>query len=119
MDVGFATIIEAVADAYPERPAISAPGTELTYGEFVDQSARLARVLREHGVGPGDKVACYLYNVPAYLTTVLAALKLGAVPVNVNYRYTADELASLLRDSATKIIQIGRGSWRERVGQYG
>ncbi|HEY9563590.1 MAG TPA: AMP-binding protein [Nocardioides sp.] len=104
MDVGFATIIEAVADAYPERPAISAPGTELTYGEFVDQSARLARVLREHGVGPGDKVACYLYNVPAYLTTVLAALKLGAVPVNVNYRYTADELASLLRDSDTKII---------------
>src|SRR3546814_17940437 len=97
MDVGFATIIEAVADAYPERPAISAPGTEPTSGEFVDPSARLARVLRQHGVGPGDKVACYPSHVPDYLTTVLAALKLVAGTVNVHYGYTAANLAYLLR----------------------
>lgn len=104
MDAGFATIIEAVSDAVGDRRAISAAGTELTYREFVDQSARLARVFQDAGVGPGDKVACYLYNVPAYLVTVLAAMKLGAVPVNANYRYTGIELASLLRDADAKVL---------------
>src|SRR5262249_17847590 len=47
----------------------------------------------------GDKVACYLYNGAAYLEAVFAAFKIGAVPVNANYRYTGDELSALLADA--------------------
>ena len=68
--------------------AISEPGRDYTYAEFEDRAARLAAALAAAGVGPGDKVACYLYNGAAYLETVFAAFKLGAVPVNANYRYT-------------------------------
>ena len=45
---------------------------------------------------PGDKVAIDLTNRPEYLETFFAALKLGCVPVNVNYRYVADEIHYLL-----------------------
>ncbi|WP_236791589.1 AMP-binding protein [Amycolatopsis sp. GM8] len=99
MDVSFGTIWEAVARSLPAEVAISEPGRDYTYAEFDERSARLATAFEAAGVGPGDKVACYQYNSAAYLETVFAAFKLGAVPVNANYRYTRDELFSLLRDA--------------------
>lgn len=104
MDVSFGTIWEAVARALPDAVAISEPGRDYTYAEFEDRSARLAAALAGAGVGPGDKVGCYLYNGAAYLETVFAALKIGAVPINANYRYTQDELSSLLEDADTAAL---------------
>src|SRR5205823_11706776 len=89
----------ATAHALPDAVAISEPGRDHTYAEFEERSARLAAALVNAGVGPGDKVGCYLYNGAAYLETVFAAFKIGAVPVNANYRYTRDELSSLLTDA--------------------
>ena len=51
------------------------------------------------GVGAGDKVAIDLLNRPEYLETFYAALRLGAVPVNVNYRYGVEETRYLLDDA--------------------
>jgi acyl-CoA synthetase (AMP-forming)/AMP-acid ligase II len=99
VDVSFGTIWEAIARALPGAVAISEPGRDYEYAEFEERAARLAAALEAAGVGPGDKVACYLYNGAAYLETVFAAFKLGAVPVNVNYRYTGDELSALLADA--------------------
>jgi 3-oxocholest-4-en-26-oate---CoA ligase len=99
VDVSFGTIWEAVAVGLPHSVAISEPGRDYTFAEFNDRAARLAAALESAGVGPGDKVACYLYNGAAYLEAVFAAVKLGAVPVNANYRYTSEELTALLADA--------------------
>ena len=99
MDVSFGTIWEAIARDQPGSVAISEPGRDYTFAEFDDRAARLAAVLTAAGVGPGDKVACYLYNGAPYLETVFAAFKIGAVPVNANYRYRQDELTALLADA--------------------
>ena len=99
MDVSFGTIWEAIARDLPDTVAISEPARDYTYAEFSDRAGRLAAALAGAGVGPGDKVACYLYNGAPYLETVFAAFKLGAVPVNANYRYTAGELTALLADA--------------------
>jgi len=99
VDVSFGTVWEAFARELPDAIAISEPGRDYSYAEWEERSARLAAALADAGVGPGDKVACYLYNGAAYLETVFAAFKLGAVPVNVNYRYTSDELSALLADA--------------------
>jgi len=99
VDVSFGTIWEAIAIGLPDMVAISEPGRDYTFAEFDDRAARLAAALESAGVGPGDKVACYLYNSAAYLEAVFAAVKLGAVPVNANYRYTKDELTALLADA--------------------
>jgi len=99
VDVSFGTIWEAIARAQPDAVAISEPDRDYSYAGFEERSARLAAALAAAGVGPGDKVACYQYNGAAYLETVFAAFKLGAVPVNVNYRYTSEELSALLADA--------------------
>ncbi|MFE1176426.1 AMP-binding protein [Streptomyces sp. NPDC058773] len=99
MDVSFGTVWEAVASRLPDAVAISEPGRNVTYAEFDDRASRLAAALAGAGVGAGDTVACYLYNGAPYLETVFAAFKIGAIPVNANYRYTEEELSSLLDDA--------------------
>jgi acyl-CoA synthetase (AMP-forming)/AMP-acid ligase II len=109
MDVSFGTIWEAIARDLPDAVAISEPARDYTFAEFDDRAARLAAALEAAGVGPGDKVACYLYNGATYLETLFAAVKLGAVPVNANYRYTQDELTALLADADAAALVFSGG----------
>ncbi len=76
--------------------------------------ARLAAALRDRGLGPGSKIAFYLYNSNEYLETLFACFKLRAVPANVNYRYTDDELAYLLDNSDAEAL-VFHGSLGEQV----
>ncbi|SFN11594.1 Acyl-CoA synthetase (AMP-forming)/AMP-acid ligase II [Streptomyces sp. cf124] len=114
MDVSIGTIWEAVSRALPDAVAITEPGRELTYREFDDRAARLAAALEDAGVRAGDTVACYLYNGSAYLETVFAAFKLGAVPANANYRYTGEELSELLADADAAAL-VFSGALADRV----
>ena len=109
MDVSFGTIWEAIARDLPDAVAISEPARDYTFAEWDDRAARLAAALSAAGVGPGDKVACYLYNGAPYLEAVFAAFKLGAVPVNANYRYTKDELTALLADADAAALVFSGG----------
>ncbi len=110
----FATLWEAIADRIPSAPAL-AHGTRTTpWGAFEERAARLAGALRAHGVGPGRTVACYLFNCPEYFETFLAALKIRAVPANVNYRYGGGELRALLENSDAQALFFD-SALRERV----
>src|SRR5690242_18041672 len=95
----FARAWHDVATIAPERVAIACRDVHLTFGELDERADRLARFLQDAGVGATDKVAIECVNSPEYLETFFAALKLGAVPVNVNYRYVGTELAYLLENS--------------------
>jgi acyl-CoA synthetase (AMP-forming)/AMP-acid ligase II len=114
MDVSIGTVWEAVATHLPDAVAISEPARAFTYAEFDDRAARLATALEAAGVGPGDTVACYLYNGAAYLQTVFAAFKIGAIPVNANYRYTGHELSELLADADAAAV-VFSGALAENV----
>jgi acyl-CoA synthetase (AMP-forming)/AMP-acid ligase II len=110
----FGTIFESVADAIPEHTALVHDGRRRTWREFDERAARLAAALRDLGLGPDSKVAFYLYNCNEYLEALLATFKLRAVPANVNYRYTADELAYQLENSDAEAV-VFHGSLGERV----
>jgi len=97
----FARAWHTVAELRPERIAVVCGDRRLSFADFDQQAARLACVLRDAGVGPDDKVAIMCVNSPEYLVAFFAAQKLGAVPVNVNYRYVGAELAYLLDNSDT------------------
>jgi 3-oxocholest-4-en-26-oate---CoA ligase len=106
MDVNLADLFESIADTVPGREALvhlDLPGggaeRRLTYAELDAAANRLAHHLRDSGIGPGEHVGLHLYNRVEYLQTVWACLKIRAVPVNVNYRYVAEELAYLYRDA--------------------
>lgn len=114
MTMNLADLWEAVADRLGSAPALAHGDDERSFSIFDDRAARLASAWAAHGVAPGTKVALYLYNANEYLEATFAALKLRAVPVNVNFRYLADELWYLL-DNADAEVLVYHGALAERV----
>jgi acyl-CoA synthetase (AMP-forming)/AMP-acid ligase II len=82
----------AAATGAADDPAVVVGEHELTHAQLHERAALVARALADRGIGAGDVVAVGLHNGAEYLETVLAAFLLGAVPVNVNYRYREPEL---------------------------
>ncbi len=113
----FPNMCEQLADAFPERTAIKFRDLELTYDDFRGRSRRLANYLRSRGLGKvtersklknwesgQDHVAVYLFNGNEYLEGMMGSWMARCAPFNVNYRYVADELEYLLKDSRAKAI---------------
>ena len=99
MRENFATVLETVADVRADREAVAHGDRSLTWRQLDERAARLAAFLAGRGVGAEDRVAIALYNSPEYLESVFAVLKLRAIPVNVNYRYQAEEMLHLFSDA--------------------
>ncbi len=99
MQFNLADLMEANADAFPERPAVVSGTTRMTFGQLDERATRLANHWRSAGIGPGDHIGLYLYNGHEYLECMLAAWKLRASTLNVNYRYVAEELRYLFENA--------------------
>src|SRR5918995_2541497 len=108
MQYNLADLWERVVDTVPERGSLVCGDRRLTYAEADERANRLAHHLAAQGVRRGDHVALYLYNGTEYLEGMLAAFKLRAVPVNVNYRYVEEELRYLLDDADAKAVVFHR-----------
>ena len=99
MTLNLADLFEVVADAVPERVALVTDRGRFSYAQLEERSNRLAAVLASAGVGPGDHVGLMLVNGTEYVEGMIAAFKLRAVPINVNYRYVEGELRYLFADA--------------------
>ena len=88
----------------PEQLAIVDAERRLDYRTLHDRTARCAAVLRQRGVDEGDRVALLLGNRSAYLETVFAAARLGAIAVPINARLTAREVGATLADCTPKLV---------------
>ncbi|WP_067453444.1 acyl-CoA synthetase [Actinomadura macra] len=99
MEYNHADLFEGVADAIGARLALVCGDRRLTFAQLDEHANRLAHHLEAAGVRPGEHVAVQLYNGVEYAAALLAALKIRAVPINVNYRYVESELLYLYRDS--------------------
>jgi 3-oxocholest-4-en-26-oate---CoA ligase len=103
-----ADLFEAVVDADPGREVLVVGERRLTYRELDERANRLAHVLADAGVGEGDAVGLQLANGSEYLEGMVAAFKLRAVPVNINYRYVERELRHLYDDSGMVALLVHR-----------
>jgi acyl-CoA synthetase (AMP-forming)/AMP-acid ligase II len=104
VEFNLADLWERVVDEIPDHEALVCGDRRLTYAEADARATRLAHHLADHGIGVGDHVALHLYNGTEYLEGMLAAFKLRAVPINVNYRYGEEELRYLLDDADARAI---------------
>ncbi|MGI5165910.1 acyl-CoA synthetase [Spirillospora sp. CA-253888] len=111
-----ADLFEIVTDAVPDKLALVAGEARLTYAELDARANRVAHHLAAAGVGPGDRVSILSYNRAEWLEAQIGAYKLRAVPVNVNYRYTAGELAHVIGDSESAAL-VGERSLIARLGE--
>ncbi len=85
-------------------PALSGAGLHLTYRQLDDRTNRLANVLRDRGVRAGDRIAALGKSSPEIIETVLAAAKIGAVTVPLNWRLPVGELVDVVDDAQARLI---------------
>ena len=104
METHFASIWESIADAVPEHIATAQGDRRVTWGDYEDRSARLAQAFLDAGLTRDSKVGMFMYNCTEYAETQFAALKIRAIPVNVNYRYLDDELHYLLDNAEAEAV---------------
>jgi fatty-acyl-CoA synthase len=87
-----------------DRIALIYGKRRITYTEFDQRTDQLAQALREIGVRQGDRVAALMVNSAAFLETMFATAKLGAVFVPINFRLSPPEVAFLLVDSGADVF---------------
>ena len=92
MALNIADLFEHAVDAFPDRLAVTCGDEERTYAQLEERTNRLAHHLASRGVVPGSHVGVYGRNSMDLVETIIAIYKLRAVFININYRYTADEL---------------------------
>lgn len=78
----------------------------ITYGQLDSDSDALAAWLQDQGVGPGQRVSVISQNLPAFPLMILAAWKIGAVPVPGNPQYKHQELALILEDAEPSAVLL-------------
>ncbi len=98
----------------PESPAFAHGERLITRGQAAARGNRLARALLDRGAKPGDKVAFYMRNKPAYLELLGACWKARLTHVNVNYRYRPDEVAYIVENSDS-VALVYDAEFREAV----
>jgi len=98
--------LEAAAARLPESPALFFYQHAVSYGQLLQGVAQMSAVLYEQGVRRGDRVAIMLPNCPQYVIAFYAAMRLGAVVVQVNPMYVAREVEYTLVDSGAKVLVV-------------
>src|SRR5215213_380801 len=114
--MNLASILTDSAERRPDSPAIRLGDDELTYAALDDLSARLATVLAEKGVKPGDRVGVMLPNVPEFPVAYYGVLRAGAVVVPMNVLLKRREIAFYLEDSGAELLLAWHGFAEEARG---
>lgn len=92
MAYNLADLFEHSVDVMPDRIALIGPSRSTTYSELEARSNRLAHYFLSVGLGAGSHIGIHLHNGIETMESLIAAFKIRAVAININYRYTCDEL---------------------------
>jgi 3-oxocholest-4-en-26-oate---CoA ligase len=104
----YGDMLEAIEPGLDQdAPAYMHGDRVITWREAAARSNKLARALRARGAQSGDKVAFYMRNRPEYCETLAACFKGSLTHVNVNYRYTADEVFYIFDNSDATVVVYG------------
>ncbi|MEU7561840.1 amino acid adenylation domain-containing protein [Streptomyces eurythermus] len=103
-------LVRQAAGRRPEAVALTHEGTRITYGQLLARSERLAKVLLEHGVEPGELVALLLPRGPRQIEAVLAVLFAGAAYLPVDPAGPQERAAFILGDSGTRLAVTPDGA---------
>ena len=103
--------LEQAVARYRDRPVMTFRERQMSYGELLEKSERLADAFAQSGVGKGDRVALMLPNSPEYVLSFFAAARLGAIVTQVNSIYVERELEHILRNSGSKMMVVHEGAY--------
>jgi long-chain acyl-CoA synthetase len=109
MGLNLASLLTESAERSPQGPAIRLGEAELSYAELDQSSARLATLLREKGLEPGDRVGVMLPNVPDFPVAYYGVLRAGGIVVPMNVLLKRREIAFYLEDSGATLLLAWHG----------
>ena len=89
---------------WPDKLALVFEGRRWTYRQWNRWVNQAAHAFLAHGVGKGDRVAFLTWNLPEQITGFYALMKIGAIPVPINYRLAANEIRYILDDCSAKML---------------
>ncbi len=101
-----ADVLETMADTVPDRPAIVTLDHTWTFAELDERANRFAHMLLDAGVQPGTHVAVHSPNRVEWIDAFYGSFKIGAVPINVNYKYLAEELRHIYSNSDSTVAVV-------------
>ena len=96
--------LEIAAFYFPDRPALSEAGREITYSEFNDRANRIATGLLALGIRPGDHIGLLAPNSADWLIFYFGVLKVGAIAVTFSNLLTSDEMTLLINHSKPRFL---------------
>lgn len=102
--MNLATILEDSARFFPDNAAVIEDENTYSYREFDDYATKLASVLSDYGVNPGDHIGFCAPNSYDWLAMYFGALKCGAVAVTFSFLLTKNEFQKILSDSRPKVL---------------
>ncbi len=92
------------AKAYPEKPAVWARNRSITYRELNERSNQLAHLLREKGIGKGDRVALFFPKCVESIVSMLGVLKAGGVYVPIDPQMPADRAGYIIANCGVRVL---------------
>jgi long-chain acyl-CoA synthetase len=117
--INLSLILEDSARNHPEQIAVVLGARRWTYAEIDAAARRVASLLAERGVEPGDRVALACPNLPWFPIVYYGILKAGAVVVPLNVLAKRREFAYYLTDSGAKAFFCFAGSDQTPTGAEG
>lgn len=98
-------VIRHVADRHgPVTFIASEDGARISFANFRNRVARLARALIAHGVEHGDRIAIWAPNSPEWILAAAAAESIGGILVPINTRFKGGEAAFVLGKTRAVIL---------------
>ncbi|WP_309663465.1 acetate--CoA ligase [Tabrizicola sp.] len=97
----------------PDDP--KTPTKHITYAELLEQTCRMANVLKGHGVTKGDRVVLYMPMIPEAAYAMLACTRIGAIHSVVFGGFSPDALANRINDCDSKVVITA--DWGPRGGK--
>jgi long-chain acyl-CoA synthetase len=104
MSENLALNLTASAQRHGARTAVRLDAAALSFGELDRLSARMAGMLRERGVEPGDRVGLMLPNVLEFAVAYYGILRAGGIVVPMNVLLKRREVAYYLEDAEAKLL---------------
>lgn len=108
-------IIQYHAIQRPENAALLQDDVTLDFGQLEQRVLQLANGLCGLGLGKGDRLVIVGENSLDQVLLILAAARMGAVSVTLNYRLAPPEMAYIIDDARAKLVAVLDGQFVEAV----
>jgi len=102
MPTNLAQLLTDAAAKHGARPALKLDDQSITYEALNEGAARVAGLLKQRGVAPGDRVGIMLPNIPYFVMVYYGILRAGGVVVPMNVLLKRREVGFYLSDSQAK-----------------